>query len=111
MKRKSFPLSHWFWLWGTVIILSLCLSAVPSTAKKPQVPCKKTLTTATQTININTATAEQLQALPGIGPALAQRIVEYRQQHGPFQSPQDIMNVPGIGNSKFQNMKNMISTR
>ena len=111
MKRKSFPLSHWFWLWGTVIILSLCLSAVPSMAQKPQFPSKKPLPTTTQTININTATAQQLQALPGIGPALAQRIVDYRQQHGPFQSPQDIMNVPGIGTSKFHNMQNMISTR
>lgn len=48
-------------------------------------------------ININTATAEQLTELKGIGPVYAKRIVEYRKAHGPFQKPEDIMKVKGIG--------------
>ncbi len=52
-------------------------------------------------VNINTAGVEQLQELPGIGPAMAGRIVGYRQQAGPFQKAEDLMNVGGIGPKKF----------
>lgn len=52
-------------------------------------------------VNINTAGAEQLQELPGIGPAMAARIVGYRQQAGQFQKAEDLMNVGGIGPKKF----------
>src|SRR5436190_200468 len=47
-------------------------------------------------VNVNTATVDQLVALPGIGPVLAQRIITYREQHGPFRSVRDLLNVPGI---------------
>lgn len=48
-------------------------------------------------ININQATAEELERLPEIGPTTAQRIIEYRQQQGFFHAPEDVLNVPGIG--------------
>ena len=48
-------------------------------------------------ININTASAHDLEALPGIGPILAARIVDYRAQHGPFTEPHDLLNVHRIG--------------
>lgn len=60
-------------------------------------------------ININTATAAELTALPGIGEVLAGRIVEYRKQHGAFQSLEDIKNVDGIGEKKFEGIKESIS--
>ncbi|MGQ9832319.1 MAG: helix-hairpin-helix domain-containing protein [Candidatus Villigracilaceae bacterium] len=68
--------------------------------------------TATQSpdslIDINYATAEELETLPGIGPTLAMRIVQYRDEHGPFQAIEDIMNVSGIGPSLFGRIKDYI---
>ncbi len=60
-------------------------------------------------ININTATADELATLPGIGPTTATNIIDYRLQHGPFQSIQDIQNVPGIGPETFAMIENYIS--
>ena len=48
-------------------------------------------------VDLNRATAEELQALPGIGPALAQRVVAWRTAHGPFRSVEELEKVPGIG--------------
>ena len=56
-------------------------------------------------INLNTATAEQLEAIPGIGPVLAQRIIEYRQTHGRFQSVDELLEVRGIGPKRLENMR------
>lgn len=53
--------------------------------------------TVSEKVNINTATLEQLQALPEIGPKLAQRIIDYRQEHGDFEKAADLANVEGIG--------------
>ncbi len=58
-----------------------------------------------QTLDVNTAGADQLVSLPGVGPSLAQRIVDYRQQYGPFQTADDLQNVPGIGPSKFDKLQ------
>lgn len=52
-------------------------------------------------INLNTATQTDLQSLPGIGPSLSKRIVEYRQTNGPFHSVDDLRQVPGIGQKLF----------
>ena len=60
-------------------------------------------------VNINTASASQLETLPGIGPSLAEKIISYREEKGPFQSLQDLMDVSGIGDSLFENIKNDIS--
>jgi competence protein ComEA len=58
-----------------------------------------------QTLDVNAASADQLVALPGVGPSLAQRIVDYRQQNGAFQTIDDLQNVPGIGPSKFDKLQ------
>jgi competence protein ComEA len=60
-------------------------------------------------ININTANANQLATLPGIGPSTANAIVEYRRKNGPFQKIEDIMNVPGIKENKFSQIRNLIT--
>ncbi|MEA3459697.1 MAG: helix-hairpin-helix domain-containing protein, partial [Chloroflexota bacterium] len=60
-------------------------------------------------VNINTATAEELETLPGIGPAFAQRIIEYRQEKGPFASIEDIEKVKGIGEATFEKLRDLIT--
>ena len=61
-------------------------------------------------LNINTATLEQLQTLPGIGPALAQRILDYRTANGPFSAPEELMNVSGIGTKRLEAIRDLITT-
>jgi competence protein ComEA len=56
-------------------------------------------------IAINSATAEELDTLPGIGPKMAQAIVEFREKHGKFSSPEDLLQVPGIGAKKLAALK------
>lgn len=60
-------------------------------------------------ININTATLEELDTLPGIGLTTAQKIIDYRTVNGPFSAIEDIMNVSGIGPSTFENLKDLIT--
>jgi competence protein ComEA len=60
-------------------------------------------------VNINSAGAYELQSLPGIGEQLAQRIIDYRMQHGPFARIEDITNVDGIGQSKFEEIRDKIT--
>lgn len=62
-------------------------------------------------LNINEATASELQSLPGIGPSLARAIVEYRSQFGPFIKPEDIVKVPGIGEKIFSKIAQYIVVR
>lgn len=61
-------------------------------------------------VNINTATKAELESLPGIGPSLAERIIEYREKNGPFLTPEDIKNVSGIGEKRFEQLKDKITT-
>ena len=63
----------------------------------------------THLVNINQATAGELTALPGVGPATAEKIVQYREEHGLFQKKEDIKKVPSIGDSKFLKMAERIT--
>ena len=72
----------------------------PSTSAKPAV---------TGTININTASATDLQRLPGIGAKTASRVIEYRQKNGPFKKVEELMNVRGVGEKSFLKLKGQIS--
>ena len=62
-------------------------------------------------ININTASAQELQTLKGIGPALSKRIVDYRQKNGAFSSPEDLVNVKGIGPATLSKFRSQITVR
>jgi len=60
-------------------------------------------------VNINNASKEELMQLEGVGSAYAQKIIEYREANGPFESPEEIMNVKGIGTSTFEKNKDRIT--
>jgi len=76
-------------------------TALPST--EPTAPA------ARKTVNVNQATASQLEELPGVGEVTARRIVSWRQSKGPFATPEDLMKVEGIGPAKFAAMKPFVS--
>ncbi|RLC81883.1 MAG: hypothetical protein DRI61_03230 [Chloroflexi bacterium] len=66
---------------------------------------------ASNLININTASQSDLETLPGIGPSLARRIIEYRETYGPFQHIEDIKGVKGIGEATFERIKDYITVQ
>lgn len=62
-------------------------------------------------ININTAPADELDLLPGIGPSKAQAIIDYRKKNGPFNSIAEIQNVSGIGPKTFEKLRDLITVK
>ena len=60
-------------------------------------------------VNINTANLSELDALPGIGPSIAQRIIDYREENGSFKSIEDLQNVKGIGTAKYEEIKDYVT--
>ena len=85
--------------------LVLCLGLAMSSMS---VLAQKSSPAATEKINLNSATAEQLQSIPGIGPATAKSIIEYRAKVGKFNRIEEIINVKGIGEKKFQKIKDRL---
>lgn len=102
------------------LVASAASLAAAQEAPKPQAaasaaaPTKKAASThkatAQSPVNINTATAEELQTLPGIGPAVSRRILDYRQKNGSFKKAEDLMNVRGIGERSFLKLKPLVIT-
>ncbi len=80
------------------LALALAFVALPAAAAPGQV------------VNVNSATVEQLQLLPNVGPALAQRIVEHREQNGQFKAAEDLMLVKGIGEKSFEKLRPYVAT-
>ncbi len=60
-------------------------------------------------VNLNTAGKEELETLPGIGPKVAERIVEYREKFGPFKSVEELLEIKGIGPKKLQKIKPLVT--
>jgi comEA protein len=100
-----------------VFVLALCLglmfSSVSIMAQKststPTATKSTSTPTSTEKINLNSATVEQLESLPGIGPAMAKTIVEHRTKVGKFNRIEEIMKVKGIGEKKFQKIKDRLT--
>ena len=62
-------------------------------------------------VNINTGGVEELKALPGVGDLLAQKIIDYREENGKFKTIDELKNVSGIGDKKFESMKEYVSVK
>jgi competence protein ComEA len=89
-------------------IAAIALSATSMNAQGSATPTK-TVATAAAPVNLNTATAEQLATIPGVGAKTAERIIEYRQKNGAFKKVEDLMNVSGVGEKSFLKMKPLIT--
>jgi competence protein ComEA len=85
-----------------MVCLGLVLTPATALAQKEKAP-------STEKVNLNTATAEQLQTLPGVGPAMAKNILEYRAKVGKFTKVEELINVKGIGEKRFQRMKDRLT--
>lgn len=88
---------------AAALLLSVIMAAATPVAQaqtEPAAPVK---------VSINTANVEQLDTLPGVGPATAQRIVDFRGKNGPFKRLEDLMAVQGIGEKKFLRLKDGIT--
>ena len=91
---------------GTALFIVLLLLGHVAAAGQAGAAAKATPGTQ---VNINTATAEQLDSLPGIGAKMASRIIDYRQKNGGFKKLEDLMNVQGIGEKNFLKLKPLIT--
>ncbi len=89
-----------------VCVLALCLGLVFSSVS---VLAQKSAVVPAEKINLNSATAEQLQSIPGIGPSTAKSILDYRAKAGKFNKIEEIINVKGIGEKKFQKIKDRLT--
>jgi competence protein ComEA len=86
---------------GMAVVMATLLAATPSVAAGKSAPTEK--------VDLNAATVEQLTALPGVGPKLAARIIEYREQAGRFRSAEELLNVKGIGEKNFKKIEQWLT--
>ncbi|HNT32814.1 MAG: helix-hairpin-helix domain-containing protein [Acidobacteria bacterium] len=95
------------WMKGAVLGIIAALLVVPALAQ--QAAAAGGEKAAGGKINLNTAPLDELQKLPGVGAAIAQRIIDFRKMNGPFKKIEDLMKVRGIGEKLFLRFKDQLS--
>lgn len=98
-----------FFLRVAIVVLFAMTSPAFALTSNGENETPQTAQTQTKTVNINTADLETLQSLPRVGPVIAQRILDYREKNGKFESKEDLMKVSGIGEKTFARLKELIS--
>lgn len=98
MFRRSLLARHACRIYCFVLVLAVCASALSAKKKPPEKP-----------INLNTANAEQLQEVPGIGPATAEKILKMRKSYGAFKSVDDLRAIRGIGPKRLEKMRKYLT--
>ena len=86
-----------------LLILAATTAAAADTVDATATPA------ATESVDLNSATTEQLTTIPGIGEAMAQRIIDWREEHGPFRRVEDLMKVKGIGERSLEKIRPHVS--
>ncbi len=93
------------WVLLGVIALALAMTLMVRVITMPERPLEHFIARLSEPLDLNRATLDELIALPGIGPVLARRIIEYREAHGGFQSVEELLEVRGIGPKKLAQIK------
>lgn len=96
------------WIGRMASVIALVLMATIGGAAQGGPPAD-TARAATAMVNLNTATAAELERLPGVGPAIVARILEYRQKNSGFKKVEELMNVQGIGERSFLRLKTLVT--
>ena len=95
-----------------VCLLCLCFWGLPLASwSAPPQAAQKSQVTPLRPVNINTASAQELQLIPGIGGTLAERIIQYRSENGPFKDAESLTAVRGIGDKSFAKLRPWIVTK
>jgi competence protein ComEA len=94
-------------LFLSLFVVSVLMAGVAQT--HAQTASGKSESRPLATVNLNTATAAELETLPGIGASTAARILEYRQKNGPFKKIEELMNVQGVGEKSFLKLRQQIT--
>jgi len=102
----------------TMVLFILLIAALVITGSSPTIvsaseakatESSSTQQSATTKININNATATELEKLPGIGPKMAVQILDFREANGPFKSVEDLKQIKGVGPKKFEQIKSVVT--
>ncbi len=94
----------------SLLALLACLAAHPFAQQaEPAAKAEGRSTKPALVVNVNTASAAELEQLPGVGPRVAARIVDYRTKKGPFRKLEELMNVQGIGEKSFLKLRTQLT--